>query len=392
VFTVCWLFVSADPRTFAAVIMGNPLFRWFGRRSYSFYIWQYAIMICGQELMKYSKMDYSLKVLLQVPFVFLLTEISYQLTEAHLAFFWRRFTRPAPKRHKRHSRRRYFLIRVPIFVLILTMVTCFTLAMLQPANTADRAALEDRIQGDLPAMRIESRVGIVADHDELMAMIAQSEGLTELQQGDQYDKTTEEIFATAVQAFPELKLTEDEKYWLETQPITCVGDSIVESAAVELRFRMPNIDIDSEVSRQFYDGIDILRYRKEAGTLHPQIVYALGTNAVLSMDMIDELATEFNTHDIFFVTTIQPLADVEKNINGLLLEGAEKYGNVYLIDWYDFAKTHSELFYEDGTHPNFNGAAVYAQLIAKHVAERGVVRDNIHVPEETESAGEETVD
>ena len=128
------------------------------------------------------------------------------------------------------------------------MVTCFTLAMLQPANTADRAALEDRIQGDLPAMRIESRVGIVADHDELMAMIAQSEGLTELQQGDQYDKTTEEIFATAVQAFPELKLTEDEKYWLETQPITCVGDSIVESAAVELRFRMPNIDIDSEVS------------------------------------------------------------------------------------------------------------------------------------------------
>ena len=72
--------------------------------------------------------------------------------------------------------------------------------------------------------------------------------------------------------------------------------------------------------------------------------------------------------------------------------GGEKMWQRQLIDWYDFAKTHSELFYEDGTHPNFHGAAVYAQLIAKHVAERGVVRDNIHVPEETESAGEETVD
>ncbi|HHX36951.1 MAG TPA: acyltransferase [Clostridiaceae bacterium] len=386
VLTVCWMFVSADPRTFGAVVMGNRLFKWFGRRSYSFYIWQYAIMICAQEFMKYSKLDYNIKVLIQLPFVFLLTELSYQLTEVHWTLFWRRLTRAVPKRKR--SRQRYFMIRIPIFILILTLITSFTLALLHPGNVAERSELEERIQADKPAMRIESRLGITGDFEALKAAIARSEGLAELQLGDQYDKTTEEIFVTAVQAFPELALTEEERAWLTTHPITCIGDSIVESAAEELRYRMPYIDIDSEVSRQFYDGLDILEHRKQAGTLHQQIIYALGTNAVLTPEMIEELAVTYNTYDIFFITTIQPLADVEKNINGMLTVGAETYGNVNLIDWYDFAKTHSELFYEDGTHPNFHGAAVYAQLIGKHVAERGVAREQMVSPATTTSETE----
>ena len=39
--------------------------------------------------------------------------------------------------------------------------------------------------------------------------------------------------------------------------------------------------------------------------------------------------------------------------------------NVNLIDWYGFAKGKKELFYQDATHPNVEGAKEYTNLLKK---------------------------
>ena len=55
--------------------------------------------------------------------------------------------------------------------------------------------------------------------------------------------------------------------------------------------------------------------------------------------------------------------------NQYLAELAKTRPNFHLIDWYPLAISNPDWLYEDGTHPNMEGAFQYAKLIHDTLAQ-----------------------
>ena len=68
--------------------------------------------------------------------------------------------------------------------------------------------------------------------------------------------------------------------------------------------------------------------------------------------------------DIFWLTVTN---DRDVNVNGELLELANKYSNVHIIDWSSISKGHNEYFLSDGIHLTPIGREVYTQTIYESI-------------------------
>lgn len=360
-----YLVVIADRSTVAGKIYSGRLLCWFGRRSYVLYLWQYAIMMLFRDLFKFTKLSTGAVVLIQLPVLLILSELTYQLTERRFDAVRAFLTAGIPSRRRPVLRRRFIVSRAIIFPVILVMVTILTLSIVLPGHSGFKDELKERIAGGEPA--ITFKLGVHTDYNTLASEMDIAQGQQRLKGPD--STNIEENFSIATQAFPDLKLTSGQQQWLMNNKITCIGDSISESAKKELGYIMPGITVDAEVSRQFYDGLSILEQMKANNTIQPTILFALGTNAVINDAMLDELSTKFADHTIFLISIVEPSAEVEKRVNSAFASAVQRHQNLHLIDWYDFAKTKPDIFYEDATHPNIRGSAVYAQFIAKHIAE-----------------------
>ena len=52
-----------------------------------------------------------------------------------------------------------------------------------------------------------------------------------------------------------------------------------------------------------------------------------------------------------------------------MLFRSEENNNVYIVDWYDYAKEKPDIFYDDKAHPNIEGAKEYTVLLLKKLLE-----------------------
>lgn len=368
VLAVLFMATAADRACWVSRLLGGRLIGWFGSRSYALYLWQYGIMILFKDALKYSKMGYGRSVLIQLPIVLILAELTHQLTEKRIPGLWRRLIAGPSVRAGRRSGRVGLAARLTVLLLTAGLVTVFVVSLASEPVAADRAELAARLSGQTGHQSgVVSTLGIQTPAADLLNAYDRAAGIEKLRASDSGGDLAN-IFANAVQAFPDLKLTDDEKIWIQQTPISDIGDSISESCRAELTYIMPKLELDAAVSRQAEAGLDVLKAFKDNQMLRPTVIFALGTNGVIDADMLSRLGELYSEYRIYLVSIVQPDADVEKRVNTVLRETAEQYDNVFLIDWYDFAKTQRDLFYNDGTHPNASGAAVYAQYLAKHVA------------------------
>jgi hypothetical protein len=142
-----------------------------------------------------------------------------------------------------------------------------------------------------------------------------------------------------------------------------IGDSVMLGARSELRAR--GIRVDASVSRQFEDGMRLVRSLAAAGTLPRRVVVHLGNNGYLERADCDRLARAAGAaRDLYLVTLKVPRGWRSVN-NHRLRDCVRANGNAHLIGWYEESADHPAWFAADGYHLTGPGARAYAQLIAR---------------------------
>lgn len=149
------------------------------------------------------------------------------------------------------------------------------------------------------------------------------------------------------------------------QPITAIGDSVMLGSSDVLGERLPEVEItDASVGMQLADAISILQARRDAGQLGRTVVLHVGTNGTFTGEEFDEIMSILEGVDRVYFINVEAPRSWEATNNEVILEGARQYDKATLIDWHAASDARPEYFYDDGIHPQPQGAEAYADLIA----------------------------
>lgn len=151
--------------------------------------------------------------------------------------------------------------------------------------------------------------------------------------------------------------------------ILMIGDSVSVRAVPYFEESFPHGKIDAHVNRQFGAGVELLREYVDAGQAGGIVVMALGTNGLVTDELVDQ-AMQIAGADrrVVFVTTRSPQPWVG-DTNAALARAPERYKNARVVDWYGYSEGRNDVFDGDGTHLNEDGARTYIQLIKDAVAD-----------------------
>lgn len=149
--------------------------------------------------------------------------------------------------------------------------------------------------------------------------------------------------------------------------VTAVGDSVLLSASEALQASFKTAYVDAAIGRQVSDAVIVLDWMAEHERLGEIVVIALGSNGAFPDGEIERLITKLgNERQIFFVNTNVPRY-WKDTVNNTLQQAQQTYSNVHVIDWNTAATQRANVFYEDGIHPNKEGALYYAEVIKKGI-------------------------
>ena len=305
----------------------QPLFRWFGRRSYGIYLWQYPVIYLFAQR-GWAELPYAAAG--ELALILLLAVWSDAMAEALL------------RRRVPFLGRRLVLTQ---YVSFLCLALCSFLLMGTGGMALVSAAPTKMVATELSA-RLEANAAVQAEENEKASSGAN---------GD-----------VAVEAVPKEA---------DLRGIACIGDSVMLGASPALRQVLPDAYIDAEVSRYVGGGLEVAQRFAAGGRLGHVVILALGTNGpiagadrytVQTEALLDYLGSR---RRIFWVNVYAPHLAWQQTNNDYLAAMPAAHPNVTVIDWYHEVKDHPEWLSEDGIHPNDEGCAAYAALVRRTVAE-----------------------
>jgi hypothetical protein len=136
----------------------------------------------------------------------------------------------------------------------------------------------------------------------------------------------------------------------------------------DLQVDIPGINVQAAVSRQWYEGEDLLQQLKSAGQLGAVVVVGLGTNGPITSSDFDSMMQILSgASRVVFVNVVVDQPWQNPN-NAVIAAGVAQYPNTVLADWASLAATDPGWLYSDGTHLPIGGAG--AQALAALVASR----------------------
>ncbi len=145
--------------------------------------------------------------------------------------------------------------------------------------------------------------------------------------------------------------------------ILMIGDSVSVRGIDLFTEKFPYGLIDAAVNRQLDSGLGLYKSYEEQGIVGDVVVFALGTNGLVTDDALDELISGIGSDKhIFFVNT-RSTTNWMSDTNAALQSAAERYKNVRVIDWYSYSAANGDWFDGDGTHLTQEGAQIYIDLI-----------------------------
>ena len=144
-----------------------------------------------------------------------------------------------------------------------------------------------------------------------------------------------------------------------------IGDSVMLGARDELRAR--RFKVNALKSRQFADGIRVVRKLKRRGLLPRKVVIHLGNNGYVNRGACDDLVRAAGPRRRVFLVTLKVPRFWREANNRRLRRCAAHQTNADLIDWYAYSKGHPGWFFDDGYHLNARGRVRYARLISRKV-------------------------
>lgn len=289
-----------------------------GERSYSLYLWQYPVMIFISSKFIFTKISSTSLFIIELIIAIFISEISYRIFENKRLYL--KYVNKNENLINKHT---------ITSVVILSIFVIFSSSIASLSNNNNEINnLKSKI------LEIEKNKNEENKKDNLILK--------------EKDLTT----------------NKDKKNILDVdnQNITFIGDSVMLCAKENIQNTFKNANVDAKVSRQYWDLKKVLENLKNTNSIKDIVVIHLGTNANINKkDFMDSLRLLENKK-IFLINCIVPNS-WEQNVNKTLNDISNEMENVKIIDWYKFAKEKKNLFYQDATHPNQNGAKEYTNLL-----------------------------
>ena len=306
-----------------------------GQHQYQYYLWQYPIMIFSKEFLKWLDIDFNSKFLIQLCFLFIISELCYYLFE------------------KNESS----IIKIVNYI-IFGFVSGFLIAA--PIYVNEDLEEMKKIQSGMnPAETGKEKESSNADKT---SQSGTSEQKTDLESNQNQSSEKEN---------PGQEKTPDE-IKKDERSILFIGDSVLDMTKFDLKKIYPNSIIETKIGRQFYELPDLLAYYAKTGKMRKIVVIALGTNGTIYKKDMEKVMKTLEGHEVYLISTVMP-DSWQKSVNEEIMNASLQHSNVKVIDWYSFAKNKREYFYKDGTHPKPDAAKKYVDLIysvvSKNIAE-----------------------
>lgn len=321
-------------------MLSNPIFSWIGKRSYEIYLWQYPIMLWYNHMFPKVDPESPLHFVIQTVVILVLSELTYRLIDYPIRYY-RRFTRHTTKTQQQ-------FLWIGYAVLFLISVVAFTTSSSGNTETQDK----------LKTMLTENSQYLDKKKEE--------------QRNVPQQETKEEPEAITNPKKDELLsegYTEEQIRVGEKLEITAIGDSLLLNIAPNLTDIFPKITVDGEIGRQLMNSISIFEELEQKKELKENVLIVLGTNGNFTSDDLDKIIDVIGSkRNVFLVNTNVP-ASWEGEVNQLLQQTADRYKNVYLIDWKAFSSGNTDWFYEDNTHVNPDGSLQFAKLVSTKILE-----------------------
>ena len=149
-----------------------------------------------------------------------------------------------------------------------------------------------------------------------------------------------------------------------------LGDSVMKGAAPKLVEQ--GFVVDAEESRQFKNGVEIIRGLRDQGRLGDVVVLHLGTNGPIGDSTLAEMMEALADVPQVLILTVEAPVDWIDGNNSKIYGAWNTYPNVELLDWAGLNNgCPGDCFANDGFHLRPDGQAYYTQLIVEALANAG---------------------
>lgn len=324
--SILTLFIIASvvhPSTWIAKIFSNPVLVFIGKRSYSLYLWHFAVI----------SFVHSYYVDGQIPVYVYFIDISLTIIFAELSY---RFIE-TPFRKEGIKALNWRPSYIPQFIrmaIVVTLLIPFMLILVGAFNKYGKDIIGEK------ANSFDTTI-----EDNYLMRIAPIDNIH-------------------IDGLVSEKKKESSDVFNNIKPLL-IGDSVMVDIGESFKSSVPKSRIDGKVGRQLYQTLPLVKanysqYKKSSD----QVVLELGTNGDFTVKQLDDLLNQFGKAKIYLVNTRVPRI-YEANVNRLLADAAKRKSNVTLIDWNKRSQGHSEYFAPDGVHLEYKGVLALKDEILK---------------------------
>lgn len=334
------LMVTAlHPDVWMNKLIGSSVFRFFGKRSLSYYLWFYPVHLLMPENIAWLNKNLLVNFSIQFIIIMLLAEISYRLFENRQidlpigqSFNWKKTKYQINYLLNHPGKLRAIKIITSVYTLIFILGSLSIIAAPEQRNDAAKE-IEETIQKNQEVVKDSQEKS-----QEANRVINNIEGLGR----------KELLYANALD-------------------VSFIGDSVFLSAADKLKEVFPQAVIEANVGQQLYNSGVLVSSMKQMDLLNPVVVVYLGNNGTYTRAQLDDFIELIGPdHRIYFLTSPINRSWIT-DANNQLQSASDRYDNVNLLDWASVAKDQPNWFVEDEVHPSSQGALEMAKFIANEL-------------------------
>ncbi len=347
--TAAAVLAASSPRTLLSKVLGHPIPRWIGTRSYAIYLWHWPFIAVFRPRFECS-WPLGLCALSEWLAACLLAEISYRLVEHPIRSMgfkaWGKMV--WQKGRGWGTSAAVLALAVGEFWLVSSLNRIS--AQAAPSKLEQALAAESTLAVTIPAPT------------PTQIPIQTPTPLPEVVGAPSPHPTNS---AAAATPSPTISPTPT------GLRLTLLGDSIMLSTLPTWRKTLPKgtFYMDAAQGRRFLYLLTAVPRLAAQKHLAPTVVVHLGTNGSFTdatFDKVMSLFLEHGVREVYFVNVRSPIRWAPL-ANRQLERGCSRWKEAHLLDWNSYATPHREWFYEDFAHPNPTGAEAYVEFILRGI-------------------------